>query len=232
MSDTGVKEISVFVDESGSFESDESSSRYYLICILLHDQATDISGEVARLEDSLSQTEFGSGHCIHVGPLIRREACYANVLREDRQTIFRSMMAFVRRTEVSYRCFLVDKHFTDGDHAVFGKLLQSINSFLSEQYGMLSSCTRLKIYYDGGQEGVSLLLHEAFEKFSAIVQFVPGVKPENYRLFQAADLLCSIELVAAKIESGFPMTASEMRFFGSERNFRRNILRSIRRKAI
>ena len=31
------KEISVFVDESGSFEPDEESSRYYIVCFVFHD---------------------------------------------------------------------------------------------------------------------------------------------------------------------------------------------------
>jgi hypothetical protein len=33
------KDISVFVDESGRFAPDSNSSRYYLICLVLHDQA-------------------------------------------------------------------------------------------------------------------------------------------------------------------------------------------------
>ena len=46
-------EISVFVDESGSFEPDEVSSRFYLICFVLHDQSVDISPLVANLESDL-----------------------------------------------------------------------------------------------------------------------------------------------------------------------------------
>lgn len=36
------KEISVFIDESGSFEPDEESSRFYLICLVFHDQSSSI----------------------------------------------------------------------------------------------------------------------------------------------------------------------------------------------
>lgn len=65
--------------------------------------------------------------------------------------------------------------------------------------------------------------------FSAKTEFVNSVKPENYRLFQAADLLCSIELAAAKMEQG-GLSASESRFFGSARDFKRDILKQIRLK--
>ena len=66
--------------------------------------------------------------------------------------------------------------------------------------------------------------------FSSTVEFVPDVVPSKYRLFQAADLICSIELIAAKTEG--TMTESEKRFFGSHRVFVRDILRQIRRKSV
>ena len=47
------KEISVFVDESGSFDPDRQSSRYYMICMVFHNQDIDISHEINALEDSL-----------------------------------------------------------------------------------------------------------------------------------------------------------------------------------
>ena len=70
-------DISVFVDESGSFDSDDESSRFYLICLVVHDQREAIEGEVAALEDSLALLGLERGHCIHAGPLIRREGEYA-----------------------------------------------------------------------------------------------------------------------------------------------------------
>ena len=41
-------DISVFVDESGSFDSDDESSRFYLICLVVHDQREAIEGEVSE----------------------------------------------------------------------------------------------------------------------------------------------------------------------------------------
>ena len=42
-------EISVFVDESGSFDPDRSSSRYYLVCMVFHDQEKDISRQIVTV---------------------------------------------------------------------------------------------------------------------------------------------------------------------------------------
>ena len=38
------KEISVFVDESGSYDPDETSSLYYMVCLVFHDQDSDSQG--------------------------------------------------------------------------------------------------------------------------------------------------------------------------------------------
>ena len=227
-----IKEISVFVDESGSFAADEKSSRYYLVCLLLHDQSEDLSDLIVNLENAFALSSLGRGHCVHVGPLIRREGEYVQMNREQRQWIFRKMMAFVRKANISYRCFLIDKHFNDGDNAVHDKLLQDINRFLIDNAALFNAYDKLKIYYDDGQRQVTSLLREAFAMFSSTSEFVTDVKPANYRLFQAADLLCSLELIAAKIVAGEPMTLSERRFFGDEREFKRDILRSVRRKLI
>ena len=225
------KEISVFVDESGSFEPDAASSRFYLICFVLHDQSVDISPLVANLEFDLAARSLGANHCVHTGPLIRREGPYAQMQREERKAIFRKMMAFVRKADIVYKCFRVDKHFGDSDTAVHDKLLQSVTRFLLDSVQRFAVYDILKIYYDNGQEQVKRLLREAFAIFSSKTEFIPNVRPEAYRLFQAADFICSVELVATKIVEGI-QSVSEMRFFGDRRVFLRNILRPIHRKQI
>ena len=103
--------------------------------------------------------------------------------------------------------------------------------FLLDNAALFAEYDTLKIYYDNGQEQVKRLLEEGFAIFSSKTEFVANVRPEAYRLFQAADFICSVELVAAKIEEGL-QSVSEMRFFGDRREFLRNILKPIRRKRI
>lgn len=75
------REISVFVDESGSFvpESMDSSSRQYILCMVFHDQSIQIADEIAKLEDALFQMGLKRGHCVHAGPLVRRERSHLAV---------------------------------------------------------------------------------------------------------------------------------------------------------
>lgn len=227
-----VTEISVFVDESGSFESTEDSSRFYLVCMVFHDQSSSIDAEVAKLRSALANYPVGPDHCAHIGPLIRREEAYAGLSRDERQRIFGLVMAFMRRIDISYKCFSIDKHFNNRETAVHDVLLQDMNRFLIENADMLNSYDKLKIYYDNGQSQMRQLLREAFAMFSATVEFVANVQPEKYRLFQVADLLCTLELIDKRLEAGLPMTKSEYRFFGGEHKFRKNILRQFKSKLL
>ena len=70
------REISVFVDESGGFVPlcEDPVAPYYLLCMVFHDQDIDVSGEIERLEGSFLAMGLERGHCVHAGPLIRRES--------------------------------------------------------------------------------------------------------------------------------------------------------------
>lgn len=49
------RELSIFVDESGDMAG---VSRYYLVTLVLHDQANDIREKVRRYEESLSRADL------------------------------------------------------------------------------------------------------------------------------------------------------------------------------
>ena len=63
-------------------------------------------------------------------------------------------------------------------------------------------------------------------------ELAQNVRPDKYRLFQVADLVSSISLIAQKLQSGIGLTKSEEKFFGGVRNFKRNVLKPILRKKI
>lgn len=67
-----MKELSIFIDESGDFGEYSHLAPYYIVTLVLHDQSSDITGQLQLLEESLSEIGY-SKHCIHAGPIIRRE---------------------------------------------------------------------------------------------------------------------------------------------------------------
>ena len=49
-----MKELSIFVDESGDFGEYDYHSPYYIISMVLHDQDTDISNDIKLFENELN----------------------------------------------------------------------------------------------------------------------------------------------------------------------------------
>ena len=88
----------------------------------------------------------------------------------------------------------------------------------------------LKVYYDNGQHELAALLKEAFAIYSSKTQFVKDVSPERYKLFQVADLACTLELTRIKLEETGMLSTSEYQFFGGTKNLRKNFLKPLLRK--
>ena len=71
-----MKELSVFVDESGDFGEFEKHAPYYIITMVLHDQSVDISEQIWKLNETLKNMGYGNEQAIYTEPLIRREEPY------------------------------------------------------------------------------------------------------------------------------------------------------------
>ena len=55
------------------------------------------------------------------------------------------------------------------------------------------------------------------------------VLPSEYRLFQVADLICTLELIRLKMESK-TISKHEMSFWGKESDFKKNYLKRVYQK--
>lgn len=53
--------------------------------------------------------------------------------------------------------------------------------------------------------------------------------PTDYKLFQVADLICTMELIKLKIENN-AMSNSEKLFFGNIRDLKKNYLKPLEKK--
>lgn len=118
-----MKELSIFVDESGDLGEYDFHAPYYIISMVLHDQSYDMQGELIALEESLSR--------------------------------------------------------------VFNALLENVE----------------------------------FRK----------VLPADYRLFQVADLICTLKLTELKANV-HTLSKSEKMFFGDERTLKKNYIKPLNQK--
>jgi hypothetical protein len=86
-----MKELGIFVDESGSFGAFEKHSPLYIITLVFHDQAVDISPNLQRQRDETNM--HGIPDCVfHAGPLIRRDGDYKAYKIEERMKLLTAFL--------------------------------------------------------------------------------------------------------------------------------------------
>ena len=222
-----MKELSIFIDESGDFGEYAAHSPYYIITMVFHDQSEDIQSAIRKLDKELSYLKL-EGICIHTGPIIRKEEIYETMKIDERRRIFNKMVAFIRQIDVRYKCFFIEKKHVSDVVEASGILSKQISRFVNENYDEFLSYDDVKLYYDNGQVEVSKILSSVFNALLPNPIF-RKVMPSEYKLFQGADLLCTMELVRLKYENNL-FSKSEMFFFGNVRDLKKNYLKSLSKK--
>lgn len=222
-----MKELSIFIDESGDFGAYNYRSPYYIITMVFHNQDENIQPFIARLDTELSYLGLNN-LCIHTGPIIRKEEIYVHMSVDERRRIFNKMIAFIRQIDIRYKCFYIEKkHLNDVVDAT-GRLSRQISQFIRKHYEAFLSFDDVKIYYDNGQVEVSKIISSVFNALLPNSIF-RKVMPSDYKLFQAADLLCSMTLVKLKMENNL-FSKSEEIFFGNIRDLKKNYLKPLSKK--
>lgn len=102
-----MRELSIFIDESGDFGEVKERPAYYLVTLVFHDQKNDISGEVSRLERGVHEAGFDIEY-IHTGPVIRREDIFAALTIGERRKLLYKMLNFMNACPITYECAVVN----------------------------------------------------------------------------------------------------------------------------
>ena len=222
-----MKELSIFIDESGDFGEYNYRSPFYIISLVMHDQSIDISTDLEKLNNELSLLGY-SDHCVHAGPIIRQESEYRFIELDERQKILKKLMTFLRKVDICCKCVYIEKkHITDEVEAA-GKLGKQIANFIRNSYNYFLSFDKVIIYYDNGQVEINKILSTVFHSLLDNVEF-RKVLPSEYRLFQVADLVCTLKLTELKMLH-HNLSNSEIKFFGDERTLKKNYLKPVKNK--
>lgn len=223
------KKLSIFIDESGDFGEYSPHSPYYLVTMVLHDQSIDISEKLNAFYRHINNNGYET-HAIHAGPLIRRESIYINDMMERRKKLFNALFNFVRLLDIHYDFILIKKSECSDVIQLTSKISKSISESLRRNNEYWNQFDEIIVYYDNGQIELTKILTSVFNALLPNVEF-RKVQPKDYILFQAADLICTIELVAKKFEMKTP-SKSELEFFLNGRNFKKNHLKHILKKKL
>ena len=220
-----MRELSIFVDESGS---DGLSDRHYLLTVVMHDQSENIANSIAAYEGALRAKGLPDIP-FHASPLMNGKDQYSGLDLRTRKMMLGSFRVFFRHMPVKYHTFAyATKQFASLDKLA-GAMRRDIVNFLFDNLAELQSYDMVKVYYDNGQSVVTNALHDAVEYALARDAVIyRDAKPADYRLFQLADYICTLELTALKYQV-HAETATDRMFFGQWGSFKKNYLKKLRR---
>lgn len=222
-----MKELSIFVDESGDFGEYSTHSAYYIVTMVLHDQSKDISSEIIRLNNELVDLGYRN-HVIHTEPLIRREEDYQNLSPNERRGIFTKLYYFTTKCDIQYKSFIFQKKEFENTLKLEGRMAREISLFIRENLTYFQGFEQVILYYDNGQHELNRILNTVLA--TELTDYdVRKVLPCDYKLFQAADLICTLELLRLKSQTG-NLTRSETLIFHSKRELKKDFLRGLQKK--
>ena len=78
-----MKELSIFIDESGDFGTYNNNKSYYITTFVFHNQQYNINDNISKLKDKLNYINSNIEY-IHLGPIIRRETVFRNLTIDQR----------------------------------------------------------------------------------------------------------------------------------------------------
>ena len=224
-----MKELSVFIDESGDFGEIKERPAYYLVTFVFHSQDNNIDQQVVKLEESVKNAGFDVEY-IHIGPVIRREEIFARYSIDERRKLLYKMLNFVNACPISYLTVAVDRKEAVDKVALSGKLAKAINAAINVHWDFFARFDKIIVYYDNGQNELSAILNAVFSIQFSCVEF-RKVAPQRYRLLQAADFICTMELLKIK-RNEKRLSKSEEKFFYKPQELKKTFLKSIEKKKL
>lgn len=223
-----MRELSIFVDESGDFGSFEAHAPYYIVTMVLHDQRVNISENIRKLNEALGYLGYADEQAIHTEPLIRRETPYREYAPNERRAIFSKLYYFTLNCDIQYKSFVFKKDEYKDIFKLEAKMAKEISLFIRENLSYFQSFDKVILYYDNGQHELNRILNTVLA--TELTDYdVRRVQPNDYKLFQVADLICTLELLEQKIKNA-QMTRSETLIFHSKRDLNKDFLKGIHKK--
>ena len=218
-----LRELSIFIDESGDLGEYQNYCPFYIISLIFHEQNKSIENEIKKLDNYLIENNL-QNHTIHTAPLIRQEQNYKNMDISIRTKLFRQLFNFIRGVDITYKTIVVDKKMYSKQIEITNLITKELSSFIKSHFQYFSKFDNIIIYYDNGQIKLINILVAIFGSILENSEF-RVISPNNYKLFQAADLLCTLALIKNKLISGRDLTNSEKIFFGSAGKLKKNYLK-------
>jgi len=224
-----MKQLSVFIDESGDFSYARESSDYYLITLVFHDQEKSLDNLIGYLDNRINMISPNI-QVIHTGPIIRQKDEYSELSLDDRRNLIYAFQHFIRKAPVKYHTISIKKKECKNHDDLVSRLSKELNRFVKSNLIFFQSYNQIIVYYDNGQQEIKNMVNTVFSINISDVEF-RVVKPYEYKLFQISDYICSFELLRIKQEAG-SLALSERKFFYKPQELRKQFLKEIQKKQL
>ena len=223
-----MKTLSIFVDESGDFGEFVSHSPYYIITMVLHNQEKSINEQIQKLDSEISSLGLPPDFVIHTAPLICKEEMFSAMSPNDRRALFTKLFYFVMKCDIQFKSFVFEKRQFEDMFKLEGRMARELSLFIRNNLGFFQQFSDVILYYDNGQHELNKILNNVLT--TELSQYdARKVLPKDYKLFQAADLICTLKLLETKCEHG-ELSHSEQLIFHSKRDLRRQFIKPILKK--
>lgn len=221
-------EISLFAEESGESGTE---SKYYLLTLVFHEQNDFIFQPISIYENDLRAKNLPNIP-LHACPLMNGHDDYEGMDIQDRKRLLQTFFTMLQHLPIKYHTFSYRKDEFLNSAALGARIRRDIVNLIFDNLDYLQRFDKIKVYYDDGQYVVTKALHDAVEyALSTNAIMYKDGNPRDYRLAQAADFICTIELTALKFEAK-EVTKTDDRFFGARNSFRKNWLKKVRKKLL
>lgn len=219
------KQLSIYIDETGDFGPYDSNTKIYGVGFVLCEDLDKCDPYLRQFHRRLQSKEAGE-FPIHVGPIIRREGPYINLLHEERLLLFDAIFDLLLESPINVLYTMVRKSEKDTDM----EMAKALSNLVRDNLEYFNSFEKIIIYYDNGQSQLKSLLLGIFSANFLNFEMVLARQSEH-PFMQLADLVSSLALLNYKVKEG-NLSKSENEFFAGRRNLKKVYLSGLKIKAL
>ena len=167
---------------------------------------------------------------IHTGSVIRREDVFSGLSIDERRKVLFKMLNFIVGSPITYEMAVVNRKEAPDKISLSGRLGREISNVIVKHKAFFDGFDKIIVYYDNGQIELGAILNTVFSIHFSNVEFRKA-EPQKYRLLQAADFICSMELLKIKKNEN-RLSKSEKQFFYKPQELKKTFLKAIDKKRL
>lgn len=132
------------------------------------------------------------------------------------------------KSDIQFKTFTFYKQHFENVFQLEGRMAKEMSQFIRSNLAFFQQFDKVILYYDNGQHELNRILNTVLATELSEYE-ARKVLPKDYKLFQAADLICTLQLLSLKCENS-ELSRSEQLIFHSKRDLKRQFLKPIKKK--